>query len=96
MDNPELNIKITGHTSRKGDAEYNNELSLNRANDIGARIMQKAQELGASADVLERLKSQISTSGGGENRAIERGEADGTDNANDRSTTVEYSVKGIE
>jgi RHS repeat-associated protein len=95
MDNPELNISITGHTSRKGDADYNNELSLKRANDISARIIEKATEMGASANVLNRLKNQISTSGGGETRATDRGAADGTNNEKDRSTTVEYSVKGI-
>lgn len=88
----EINVTVTGHTSRKGSEEYNLNLSANRANDVYNKIIDAARSNGASDSQIDALKNRITTVGAGESRARAAGKSDNNDDPSDRTTEITFST----
>lgn len=93
--NTELKATLSGHTSRKDNVTgpSNQELSDQRAADIKTLMLTIAKNEWHATDAqIEELSNRIATEGKGEERAIERGRAEGDDTNIDRSVEIKITL----
>jgi RHS repeat-associated protein len=89
--NPEVTATVTGNTSRAG--KNNKQLSIDRANDLKEAVLTSARKQGATDAQIEQLKTQITTVGNSDNKAKDKGSKEGSDNASDRTATIQINPK---
>ena len=86
--NPNGTVNVTGFTDRVGKPDANNNLGLDRALQVKDDILSVAHDLGLSQEEICKLDARIIVTSQGENRAVSKGDADSTENANERTTEV--------
>ena len=82
QDNPDINVRIEGHTDSIGSDEYNLELSERRAQAVKAYLVSR----GIAA-------SRLSTEGKGETEPIADNTKDGRDNPEGRAMNRRAELK---
>ena len=76
QDDPKFRIRFIGHSDKRGDAQYNMELSYNRAQYVRELVVNK----------YPKLKSKIVVEGRGEMDLIDLGESERSHSLNRRLT----------
>ncbi|CAG5083684.1 OmpA family protein [Parvicella tangerina] len=89
LENPELSVKITGHTSMLGGADYNKQLSDARVQSVIDAITENLRAAGLSD---EEIQGKINSSGEGRTEAEGKGQGTSTDVGNERKVEITYEV----